>query len=87
MKSIVKGWNSLSLVKQIVIGLIIGIILALAVPQATVITLFGDLFVKALKAVAPVLVLFLVMSAIAQHKAGQKTNMKSVIVLYLICTF
>lgn len=87
MKSLVKGWNSLSLVKQIIIGLIIGILLALAVPQAAVISLFGDLFVKALKAVAPVLVLFLVMSAIAQHKAGQKTNMKTVVILYLICTF
>lgn len=87
MKSIAKAWGSLSLVKQIIIGLIIGIILALVVPKATVISLFGDLFVKALKAVAPILVLFLVMSAIAQHKQGQKTNMKTVIVLYLVCTF
>lgn len=87
MKTLAKKWNSLSLVKQIIIGLIVGIILALVVPKVTAITIFGDLFVKALKAVAPILVFFIVIAAIAGHKAGQKTNMKSVIVLYLICTF
>lgn len=88
MKSIVKFWNKMSLVQQIIIGLIIGIILALLFPeQLSFIPFFGDLFVGALKAVAPVLVLFLVTSAIAQHKAGQKTNMKRIIVLYLLGTF
>lgn len=88
MKSLLQAWNRISLVKQIIIGLIIGIILALAVPeQVSGITIFGDLFVGALKGVAPVLVFFLVMSAISGHKSGQKTNMKSIIVLYLIGTF
>jgi len=88
MKSLLKKWNELSLVKQIIIGLIIGIILALAIPEvAKPIVIFGSLFVGALKAVAPVLVLFLVMSAIAQHKSGHQTNMKSVIILYLLGTF
>lgn len=49
--------------------------------------ILGDLFVGGLKAVAPVLVLFLVMSAISKHKTGQKTNMKSVLSLYLVGTF
>ena len=88
MKSLFKKWNQMSLVKQIIIGLIIGIILALTIPEtAKPIVIFGSLFVGALKAIAPVLVLFLVMSAIAQHKSGQKTNMKSVIILYLLGTF
>ncbi|MBS4197335.1 serine/threonine transporter SstT [Lederbergia citri] len=88
MKNLLKKWNRLSLVKQILVGLIIGIILALTIPEvAKPIVIFGSLFVGALKAIAPVLVLFLVMSAIAQHKNGQKTNMKSVITLYLIGTF
>ncbi|MCH1624607.1 serine/threonine transporter SstT [Fredinandcohnia quinoae] len=88
MKSLLKKWNQLSLVKQIIIGLIIGIILALAIPEtAKPIAIFGSLFVGALKAIAPVLVLFLVMSAIAQPKSGQQTNMKSVIILYLLGTF
>ena len=55
-------------------------------PQVGV-TIFGSLFVGALKAVAPILVLFLVMHAIAVHKSGTKTNMKSILGLYAIGTF
>lgn len=88
MRNILKKWNELSLVKRIIVGLIIGIILAVTVPEvAKPITIFGSLFVGALKAIAPILVLFLVMGAISQHKAGHQTNMKTVIVLYLLGTF
>ncbi len=88
LKNVLSGWNKLSLVKQIIIGLAIGIIFAVTLPnELAVISLLGDLFVGALKAVAPMLVLFLVMSAISQHRKGQKTNMKSIIILYLVGTF
>jgi serine/threonine transporter len=88
MKSILEKWSQLSLVKQIIVGLIIGIILAVTIPEAAKpVVIFGSLFVGALKAIAPVLVLFLVMSAIAQHKSGHQTNMKSIIFLYLLGTF
>lgn len=88
VKNLMKKWNQISLVKQISIGLLIGIILAVAVPEvAKPVVILGSLFVGALKAIAPVLVLFLVMSAIAQHKSGQQTNMKSIINLYLLGTF
>lgn len=88
MKKLMNSWNHLSLVKRIFIGLVIGIILAITIPeQAKPIVIFGSLFVGALKAIAPMLVLFLVMGAISQHKAGHKTNMKTVIVLYLLGTF
>jgi serine/threonine transporter len=88
MNSILKKWGQVSLVKQIIVGLIIGIILSVTIPEAAKpITILGTLFVGALKAIAPVLVLFLVMSAIAQHKSGQQTNMKSIIFLYLLGTF
>lgn len=88
MKNLLKKWNQISLVKQISIGLLIGIILAVAIPEvAKPIVILGSLFVGALKAIAPVLVLFLVMSAIAQHKSGKQTNMKSIISLYLLGTF
>ncbi|NWQ42574.1 serine/threonine transporter SstT [Bacillus sp. EB106-08-02-XG196] len=88
MKNLLKKWNQISLVKQISIGLLIGIILAVAIPEvAKPVVILGSLFVGALKAIAPVLVLFLVMSAIAQHKSGQQTNMKSIISLYLLGTF
>lgn len=88
MKNIIKKLNTISLVKKIIAGLMVGVILALTIPeQAAPIVILGSLFVGALKAVAPILVFFLVMSAICQHKKGQKTNMKSVIFLYIIGTF
>ncbi|MCT4780518.1 MULTISPECIES: serine/threonine transporter SstT [Exiguobacterium] len=85
---LLKMWNQISLVKQIAVGLIIGIILAVSIPEAAQsLTIFGTLFVSALKAVAPILVFFLVMAAIVQHKKGQQTNMKSIVFLYLLGTF
>jgi serine/threonine transporter len=84
---LLNNWYKLSLVKRIIAGLIIGIILAVTIPDiAQPITIFGSLFVGALKAIAPMLVFFLVASAISQHKKGQQTNMKSVIGLYLLGT-
>ncbi|WP_435789261.1 serine/threonine transporter SstT [Clostridium sp.] len=88
MGNMMKKWNGMSLVKRIIIGLIVGIILAITIPeQAKPIVIFGSLFVGALKAIAPILVFFLVMSAIAQHRSGHQTNMKSIIGLYLLGTF
>jgi serine/threonine transporter len=88
MKSLLNAWKRISLVKQIIIGLIIGIILAVTVPeQAQAVTILGSLFVGALKAIAPVLVFFLVTSALAQHKSGHQTNMKSIVMLYAAGTF
>ena len=78
----------MSLVKRIIVGLIVGILMAVFIPEAAKpVIIFGSLFVGALKAIAPMLVFFLVMSAISQHKAGHQTNMKSIIVLYLLGTF
>lgn len=77
-----------SLVKQILVGLIAGIILALVSTQAALaVGLLGTLFVGALKAVAPVLVLMLVMASIANHKQGQKTSIRPILFLYLLGTF
>lgn len=80
--------NRVSLVKQIVIGLVLGIALAWLSPQAGMaVGLLGNLFVGALKAVAPVLVFVLVMSAIAQHQKGNEAYVKPIIVLYITGTF
>ncbi|MBE0130450.1 serine/threonine transporter SstT [Citrobacter amalonaticus] len=77
-----------SLVKQILVGLVLGILLALVSKTAAEATgLLGTLFVGALKAVAPVLVLTLVMASIANHQQGQKTNIRPILVLYLLGTF
>lgn len=86
MNNLAVKWNNISLVKRIIMGLILGTILALVVPSATPIALLGSLFVGALKAIAPVLVFFLVMAALCQHKEGKKTNMKSIVALYLLGT-
>ena len=86
--NLLKSWNKISLVKQIIIGLVVGILLALTFPdQLSGIGILGELFVGALKAVAPLLVLFLVMGALSNHKEGKQTNMKSIIGLYLLGTF
>ena len=82
MKNLLKKWNSISLVKRIIVGLIIGIILGLTVPQFTVIGLLGDLFVGALKAVAPILVFFLVMASLA-NTSGGAANMGFIVMLYM----
>lgn len=87
MKNLVTRWNEISLVKRIICGLIVGIVLGLVAPQATALSLLGNLFVGALKAIAPILVLFLVMSALAKHQEGKQTNMKHIIGLYLLGTF
>jgi serine/threonine transporter len=76
------------LVTQIIVGLIAGIILAAVSPQAGMaVSLLGDFFVGALKAVAPVLVLILVCAAITNHKTDSQARMGPVVMLYVIGTF
>jgi len=76
-----------SLVKQIMVGLVAGIALAwFSKESALAVGILGSLFVSALKSVAPLLVLVLVISAIASHKQGQKTNIRPIVLLYLLST-
>lgn len=86
MSSIVKKWTGTSLVLRIAIGLVIGAILGLVVPQWTGIGLLGHIFVSALKAIAPVLVAFLVCSSIAKAQGGLGPRFRTVIILYLSAT-
>lgn len=86
VKQIARAWTSVSLIKRILVGLILGAIIGAVGPAGIeVITLLGNLFVGALKGVAPILVFFLVLSALAS--AQGKTNMKTIIILYLVSTF
>lgn len=76
-----------SLVIQIMVGIVAGIVLATLSPSsAESVGFLGGLFVAALKAVAPILVFILVASSIANQKKGTHTNMKPIIVLYLFGT-
>ncbi len=83
---ILKKWNSLSLIVRILIGLVVGAILGFAVPGMTWIGVFGELFVGALKAIAPILVFVLVASSLANSKGGNMSKFRTVIVLYLLST-
>lgn len=77
-----------SLVMQIAIGLVAGVVLALLAPEfAKSLSILGDLFVRGLKAVAPVLVLVLVMSAIANQSLSSESRIRPIISLYLVGTF
>lgn len=86
MKAIITKWNSMSLILRIVCGLVIGAILALVVPKATVIGILGTVFVGALKAIAPVLVFVLVASALANASGNIGARFRSVIILYMAST-
>ena len=85
--SLVKVWKQLSLIQKIVLGMGVGVVLGLMFPQMSGVGLLGSLFVGALKAIAPLLVFFIVMSALALHKEGHETNMKQIVMLYLVGTF
>lgn len=87
MKQLIYKWNNISLILRIAIGLVVGIILALVCPQATAISVLGDLFVGALKGIAPILVFVLVVSSLANAKGGVKHQFRTVIFLYMLSTF
>ena len=88
IQSLLKRISSGSLVLQIAIGIAAGVALSLASPRAaTASMLLGNLFVQALKAVAPLLVLVLVASAIANRRASHTAQLRPIVVMYLIGTF
>ena len=85
LKAIGRKWNDISLIKRILVGLGIGAVLGVFLPGNDVLEMFGTLFVSALKGVAPILVFFLVISALANAKGAGA--MKVVVILYLAATF
>ena len=87
-------YTSLGLVTQIAIGLVLGILVGVLVRNTAAAgavveigAILGSLFVGALKAVAPILVFALVTAAISQHRSGNPTNIRPILVLYLVGTF
>ncbi|WP_289049619.1 serine/threonine transporter SstT [uncultured Acidaminococcus sp.] len=88
MNAFIHRLKKVPLIQQIAVGLVIGILIAVFLPGVVpVVSIFGDLFVSALKGVAPLLVFILVMNAMVQRKEGGDTNMKPIITLYVIGTF
>lgn len=86
LKSAAKAYNNVSLIIRILCGLIVGVILALTVPGAQWIGIFGNIFVGALKGIAPILVFVLITSALTQGSGKLDKRFGFVIALYLITT-
>ena len=87
MRKIFGIYNKVSLILRIFIGLVIGALLGVFVPEATGISILGDIFVGALKAVAPILVFVLVISSLAKASCGIGKKFRTVIILYMLSTF
>lgn len=86
MKQIVNMWNKVSLIAKIIVGIVIGAVLGLLVPGATGIGLIGTMFVRALKAIAPILVFVLVISSIANAGKGNGEQFRMVTIMYILST-
>ena len=84
--NIIRKWNSTSLIIRILVGLVIGTALGFLAPGMTWLGVLGDLFVGALKAIAPILVFVLVASSLANSTGGNMKKFRTVIVLYLLST-
>ncbi|MDO4749096.1 MAG: serine/threonine transporter SstT [Eubacteriales bacterium] len=87
MKKVLGFYTKSPLILRILIGLLIGVALGLWVPQAEFVTIFGDIFVGALKAIAPILVFVLVISSLASAGKGLGSRFRTVIILYMLSTF
>ena len=83
LKQVYEKWTSINLVFRILAGLIIGAVLALVVPGLEPVSLLGTLFVNALKAIAPILVFVLIISALAGAGGGIGSKFEKVLMLYI----
>lgn len=87
MKKIFGFYTKVPLILRIAIGLVIGVLLGLFVKEAAFVSVFGDVFVGALKAIAPILVFVLVVASLAGAGQGIGRRFRTVIVLYMLSTF
>lgn len=86
MKALYERWTAISLPKRILSGMILGAVLGMMIPQAVGISILGNLFVNALKGIAPLLVFFLVISSLCQAKQSHGGIIRTVVCLYLFNT-
>ena len=87
MKNILGFYTKTPLILRIAIGLVIGICLGLFLPQASFVTVFGNIFVGALKAIAPILVFVLVIASLSSAGKGIGKRFGRVIFFYMLSTF
>lgn len=86
MKALYERWTAISLPKRILDGMILGAVLGMVIPQAVGLSILGNLFVNALKGIAPLLVFFLVISSLCQAKQSHGGIIRTVVCLYLFNT-
>ena len=86
LKTVVQKWKDMNAILRILIGLAIGIVLGLTVPNLPVIGLLGSIFVGSLKGIAPILVFVLIMSSLANSSTGIGSRFRTVIFLYMTST-
>ena len=86
-KAVATRYNQTSLILRITVGLVVGAALALICPGAAWIEELGNLFVGALKGIAPVLVFVIVASALAQGSSKLDRRFGTVMWLYMLTTF
>lgn len=86
MKALSERWTAISLPKRILGGMILGAVLGMMIPQAVGLSILGNLFVNALKGIAPLLVFFLVISSLCQAKQSHGGIIRTVVCLYLFNT-
>ena len=86
-KIVAEKYNSVSLILRIALGLVVGAVLAVLFPGAAWVQEFGNLFVGALKGIAPVLVFVIVASALAQGTSKLDRRFGTVVWLYMLTTF
>ena len=86
MKALYERWTATSLPKRILGGMILGAVLGMVIPQAVGISILGNLFVNALKGIAPLLVFFIVIISLCQAKQSHGGIIRTVVCLYLFNT-
>lgn len=87
MKKVLKLYSDTNLVIRIAVGLVIGALIGIFLPQWTIVGLLGEVFVGALRAVAPALVFVLVISSLANAGGGIGKRFRTVLLLYMLSTF
>ncbi len=86
MKKVLSLYTKSPLILRIAIGLVIGAVLGIFVPAASFVGVFGEVFVGALKAIAPILVLVLVIASLAKAGEGIGARFRTIIFLYIVST-
>lgn len=86
IRYLISAWQKSNLMLRIFLGIVVGAVLALTMPGYGIISVLGDLFVGALKAMAPILVALLVASSVATARSGMGVRFRIIIALYILTT-